>query len=95
MLGLPTMWLYAGLAGCVGLFLAGNAIKHRAALEAATGTGVAVGVAKTATEAVKSATETATIERQVEADTPPIPDDRAAKIALCKKRASCRERGQL
>jgi hypothetical protein len=56
------------------------------------GKSAGLGAASTATLA--GATKTAEAERAAEAETP-LPADRAAVIALCKRSASCRERGTL
>jgi transposase-like protein len=54
--------------------------------------GLEAGRGAAAASTVAAATETATAEREAEEATP-LPADRSAVNELCKKRASCRERG--
>lgn len=92
--GIPSLWLGGAVAACLALFVGGVAIKHRAELAAAHGAGEAVGVGRAATKAVEEATKTVEVRRAALEETP-LPADRAAKIALCKKRASCKEHGSV
>jgi hypothetical protein len=90
----PSMWLGGAVAGCLALFAAGVTIKHRTQLADAVETGKAIGTGEASTAAVTAATETATALREAEAETP-LPVDKQAILDLCKRRASCRERGAI
>lgn len=79
---------------CIGLFFGAVTIRHNAELKGARNEGIAIGTGKTATAALEAATKTADAERAAEAETP-LPADKAAVIALCKRSASCRERSTL
>lgn len=94
MFGLPTTWLVGGVAACLALFLTHVHIKTNARVEGARNEGIAIGTGKTATATLEAATKTAAAERAAEAETP-LPADKAAIIALCRRSASCRERGTL
>lgn len=79
-------WLATGITYGVQEFQKGR--QWRAAYDKGFGAGEAAASKST----VVAATETAKIEREVEESTP-LPADRSAVIELCKRRASCRERG--
>ena len=84
------VWALVAILACVAVIFAGyeriDARKRQANEASARGT--------VAAEAVKAAIETAAAERKAVEDTP-LPADKAAVIELCKRRASCRERGKL
>lgn len=94
MLGLPSTWLIGALA--LGLVATWGTmkIKHQAEVAASYEKGVNAGKAEASTATVAAATKTAEAEREA-TDSTPLPADKAAIIALCKQRASCRERGNL
>lgn len=82
------MWLVLAIVGLSATIYIGagrlralkaDVAKHEAVATHATGT-------------VAAAVETAKAEREAEAETP-LPADKAAILDLCKRSASCRERG--
>jgi hypothetical protein len=93
MFGLPVTWLAGAAAVCVGLFFGAVQLRHNAKLAAAHSTGVAVGKAESAATALASASKTAQAEREATEATP-LPADKQAIIELCRKSASCRDRGK-
>ena len=70
-------------------------IKQQRAVAAAYAAGKVAGSASISAAGVKGAEETAKARREAEAETPPVPADKAALIKLCKRSTSCRERGEL
>jgi hypothetical protein len=83
------LWLMLVIAGLGVTIWIGRGILHerKAALEAAKAE------AKTSTATVAAAVETAKAAREAEEATP-LPADMAAIVELCRKSASCRERGR-
>lgn len=92
--GPPIAWLVGAGVVCVGLFFGAVTIRHNAEVAGARNEGVAIGTGKSSTAALEAVAKTAEAERAAEAETP-LPADRAAIIALCKRSASCRERHTL
>ena len=81
-------WLAAGGTYAVQEFQKGR--QWRVAYDKGFGAGEAAASKST----VVAATETARAEREA-AEATPIPADKSAVTELCKRRASCRERGML
>lgn len=81
-------WLATGVTYGVQEFQKGR--QWRAAYDKGFGAGEAAASKST----VVAATETARAEREA-AEATPIPADKSAVTELCKRRASCRERGML
>lgn len=69
-------------------------IKHQAEVAASYEKGVNAGKAEASTATVAAATKTAEAEREATENTPLV-TDKTALIALCKARASCRDRGNI
>ncbi len=92
--GSPLIWLavsgWLAVAGTWGFkeFQAGRAWK------AAYAEGKAAGLGSASSAGTESANQTVTIIRDAEEATPLVAGDTAIR-ALCKTRASCRERGQI
>jgi hypothetical protein len=90
----PLIWL-----ALVGWLLAGGVygfqkLQQGRQWQVAYDEGLEAGKGATASTALAAAVETAKEERKAIEDTP-LPPDKAAVIALCKRSASCRERGTL
>lgn len=84
----PNLWLLVVLIALCGVIWIGNGkLQERKAAAARSDA-----VATHSTETVKAAVETARIAHEVEASTP-LPADKAAILELCRRSASCRERG--
>jgi predicted negative regulator of RcsB-dependent stress response len=85
----PNVWLLVVIAGMGAVIYFGNQRLQERKAAAAKSEAIATG----ATDTVKAAVETAKAAQEAEASTP-LPADKAAIIELCRKSASCRERGQ-
>jgi Sec-independent protein translocase protein TatA len=83
------VWLLVAIAGLIVVIWVGHGKLQERKAQLAK----AEGQAQTATATVASATETAKAERQAEAETT-LPADKQAILDLCRRSASCRERGQ-
>ena len=83
------VWLVLAIAGMGVVIWIGNGKLRERNAEAASSKAVATN----ATATVKAATATATAERAA-TDATPLPADKQAILDLCRKSASCRERGQ-
>lgn len=92
--GSPLIWIAAlgwlTAAGAYGF----QKIKAIEAARAAYDTGYESGRASASAATVAAATATAAAEREA-IDLTPLPASKAAIVELCRKRASCRERGKL
>ena len=94
MFGLPSTWLIGGLMLALAATWGTMKIKHASEVTASYEKGVNAGKAASSTATVAAATATAEAEREATESTPLV-IDKAAIIALCKQRASCRERGNI
>lgn len=94
MFGTPAVWLGGAMAVCIALFATHVVTRHAAEVKGARNEGIAIGTGASSTAALEAAAETAAAERAAEAETP-LPADKLAIIALCKRSASCRERNLL
>jgi hypothetical protein len=82
-------WLFVVIIlGAGGVWFINSSQKN-----AAFQKGVEAGKGAASTAAVAAATETSEAQRTAEAETP-LPADKLAIIELCRRSASCRERGQ-
>ena len=84
------LWLIGAIiAGCAGFFMVHKVheAKKIAAAVASTKAEISAG-------ALDAATKTAAAEREA-FDTTPLPATKPEIVALCKRSASCRERGTL
>ena len=70
-------------------------VQRERAAHAAYESGKEAGIAEGRASGVAAASATVEARREAEAEVPPVPADKAALIALCKRSASCRERGSL
>lgn len=93
-MGTPIVWLGGALVICIGLFVAGVIGLFNAAQKAQLNAGLQSGKATAAVATVEAATKTASVEREAEAETPLITVS-AELVAICKRSASCKERGSL
>lgn len=90
----PLLWLAISGWLAVGGTYVFEELRRGWDYKAALAEGRASGLAAASSAGVESANQTLTIIREAEAAMP-VPADKAAIIALCKRSASCRERGQL
>lgn len=92
--GSPLIWVavvgWLAAAGTYGF----QKLKQGQVWQTAYGQGVTAGKGSASTATVAAATETANAERQA-FDTTPLPPSKAAIVDLCKRSASCREKGTL
>jgi hypothetical protein len=84
----------AGWAATAGTYGVMWISKERAKV-AAYSKGHEDGAASVSAAGVKGAIDAARARLEAENETPAVPSDKAALAALCKRSASCRERGQL
>lgn len=84
----------AGWAATAGTYGVMWISKERAKTEAYAA-GHAAGYASVAAKGVEAAEKTARARLEAENETPATPADKAELIKLCKRSASCRERGSL
>jgi hypothetical protein len=89
MFNTPVIWLAAAVLISAGL--GGYAVKKNAEIGMARNEGIAIGTGEAATKTLEEAMATAEAERFAE-ETTPLPPDKTAIIALCKRSASCKER---
>lgn len=90
----PQLYLILALALAVPATYGTMWLKKEWAVSAAYKQGKTDGEAAVSAKGVASAADTVNEIRRAEAETP-LPADKTAIIDLCKKRASCRERGTL
>lgn len=90
----PMIYLVIALGAALPATYGVLKVKHSWEMKAAYDKGVEVGKGFASTATVESATKTAAAERAATDETP-LPADKAAIIALCKRSASCKERGTL
>lgn len=90
----PQLYLILALVAAVPATYGTMWVKQQWAVSHAYRAGQEAGEAAVSAKGVAAATETADALRAAEAATP-LPADKAAIVALCKKRPSCRERGSL
>ena len=90
----PTFWLIVMLGAAVPLTYGTMWLKQQWAVSVAYKEGKKDGAAEVTAKGVAAAGDTAAAIRDADATTP-LPADKAAIVALCKQRASCRERGSL
>lgn len=91
----PLAWL--ALAGWLAVPLTYGTmwVKREVAVHGAYEAGKKDGAAAVAAAGVESAERTARARVEAEAEVPATPADKADLIKLCKRSASCRERGSL
>jgi hypothetical protein len=90
----PQLYLILALAAAVPVTYGTMWLKKEWAVSVAYKQGKADGESAVSAKGVASANDTVAAIRAAEAETP-LPADKAAILALCKKRASCKERGTL
>lgn len=90
----PQLYLILVLAAAIPVTYGTMWLKKEWAVAVAYRQGKIDGEAAVSAKGVANATETAAAIRRAEAETP-LPAGKTAIIELCKKRASCRERGTL
>jgi hypothetical protein len=92
--GSPMLWLLAISLAAVPVTYGVTKLNAQREVKAAYEQGKQAGLGAASATTVASATKTAEAERAAE-DATPLLTDRAEAIALCKRSASCRERGTL
>lgn len=90
--GSPLIWLCVALGLALPATYAVTKIKAAWEIQASYDKGVSAGKGMASASTVAAATETASAANEAEAATP-LPADKKAIIELCRKSASCRERG--
>ena len=90
----PMVYLSLALATALPITYGVTKIKAMQDVKTAYTQGYEAGFASSAVGGVKEATKTVEILREAVENTP-IPKDKVELIKLCKKSASCRDRGKL
>jgi hypothetical protein len=91
----PQLYLIAALVAALPVTYGVMSMKREFAVKEAYITGVKAGQDQAAAAVTKSATETVVAVTQGEAEAPTVPPDKVKIIELCKRSASCRDRGRL